>query len=345
MARKKPSKKGPVKSGFTMEIEENLRPEVDDPTKIERRKNMFKWALIVSPFIAGAAILGMVYQQSTITTLMEQLDVAPLGSEMDSPGKSTAMESVRVWLALPAAPIPGARLVSWDGAETQSRYEMIIDKDSGKEIETLGRELHRFTVAGKGGHLYKVTTQTTFAPLRGANVIGIPTVTPLAPDNVASLVLTSSWPDLVDSTAPEGATTAVQAWAEAFTSGEPERLLQAVGDPDSTHGYLPLTGVKKATATIEASANDEEMEKLGTLVARVDLAMEWAGEKYDNDQGPIISYDVLIAKADTASPVVVSWGPVGTGHELKPFDNAYPGLKFTMNGKDVTSEYIPEEEL
>jgi hypothetical protein len=195
MARKKPSTKGPKSSkgaastGFTLEVEEDLRPEIADPSKVERRKNMFKWGLIISPFIAGAALLGMVYQQSTITGLMEQLDVAPAGSQLDSPGKVLAMETVRDWLALPAAPIPGARLVSWDGAETQSKHEIILDEDSGKEVETLGRELHRFTVAGKNGTLFKVILQTTNAPLRGANVAGTPTLTPVAPNNITTLAL------------------------------------------------------------------------------------------------------------------------------------------------------------
>jgi hypothetical protein len=58
----------------------------------------------------------------------------------------------------------------------------------------------------------------------------------------------------------------------------------------------------------------------------VTVSLLWKGEKApafgSSTSGPQTTMDLLLERADTAAPVVVAWGPPGSGPGLVPYQNA-----------------------
>ena len=70
-----------------------------------------------------------------------------------------------------------------------------------------------------------------------------------------------------------------------------------------------------------------QAETSATMIAqvRVDVAWKSQGEAGTGETAPALTYDVLIDRANTASPNIVAWGAPGTGPSLKKFGNAQMG--------------------
>ncbi|MHB8319949.1 MAG: hypothetical protein ACYDEP_12100 [Acidimicrobiales bacterium] len=98
----------------------------------------------------------------------------------------------------------------------------------------------------------------------------------------------------------------------------------SVGDPNTTHAYIPLSGVTSATDTVVAAANRPG----GAQIVQIALTIVWNGESTTTTTSPSgttppqTTMDLLIERANTAAPVVVAWGPPGSGPTLKPYQNA-----------------------
>ena len=124
----------------------------------------------------------------------------------------------------------------------------------------------------------------------------------------------------------------INAWAAAYTSGDPGSLLQVTGDPDTSHSYMPLTGVKFTSVDASQAAEvwGDAKPKAGAdappaMVVRVDVDLYWlergetaAPADLSDEQVSPASFDVLVERTDTASPVVVAWGAAGSGELLTP---------------------------
>jgi len=144
---------------------------------------------------------------------------------------------------------------------------------------------------------------------------------------------------------------AVQAWAAAYTSGDPAALRLTVGDPDPARGYLPLTGVAAADTTVGPSTVLDP----ATVAVRVELAITWptaepAGSATAAVTSPAeppaaaakVAFDVLVTGADTAAPRVVAWGGPGTGPELTPFRNAVPTSRAAPDNPGTPQPATPQ---
>lgn len=315
----------------------NPRADIELPGKMSKRRKFFHfytWTAVI--LLPPLALVNVVLFSENLGTGDEKPAAV---SSVDSPTKTEAMLKVQEWLASDPSPLPGGKLLSWDGATTQQEYS-VTESETGETIETQGLELHKLTVTTPGGNIFTTTVQIAYSPIRGAQIMGEPTLLPKAPDDDSSWPNAKTWPNLVSATASEQTTQAVNAWVKAFTSGDPDSLRLAVGDTQSGRSYVPLVEAYATNVLVgDAAAHPNEDGTTNTspeqIVARVTFGVTWEGQSVK--EGANISrltYDVLIDKANTAAPVVVAWGGAGTGETLTPYMNAMDGRIITSEGMD-----------
>src|SRR5699024_961151 len=203
--------------------------------------------------------------------------------------------------------------------------------------------VHNFTVTAQG-RLFAVEVSTLTDPGLGTVVVGTPSLMPHVPA-AENLTAASPWPGAVEAQMPQRGPDVVTSWAQAFTSGDPEQLRLATGDPDGSHSYMPLTGAYLVGAEVKDVAvpkgqltdRGKAPDAPSSLVVRVSLALSWdspPAEGEQEGQGQIpessrVSYDLLLTSTDTASPRVVAWGGPGSGPSLSPYANAVTGRGLT----------------
>jgi hypothetical protein len=190
---------------------------------------------------------------------------------------------------------------------------------------TTNDEIVSYVVLAKGV-FYKVSIE---AQVTGTNasVVSDPYIAPIS--GVSSVpgaapTITSPWPGITPAGTPTSGPLqqSVQGWANAFTSGSSSALALSVGDPNSGDHYVPLRGISQATSTIEFYA---PLNKKSTAaIAEVNLDIVWSGEKIatNSNSNSNYTFDILIERPLSAAPVVVAWGPPGSGPQLKPYQNA-----------------------
>jgi hypothetical protein len=177
-----------------------------------------------------------------------------------------------------------------------------------------------------------------YSDTSGVQVAGEPSLMPYAPEGTSTTVAT--WPGKESITAPETVKDAVEVWASAYTSGNPSTLRQTVGDPEQAHAYVPLSGIKsiKNVTVVDTAGKPTDSEAANnvknteTIVSRVTFEVLWVGQTVSNAQSTSkVTYDLLINKANTGSPVVVAWGGPGEGFSLAPFSNALTGREIVTD--------------
>lgn len=314
-----------------------------------KRQSRYKWmkrgvwlSIIMAPILALVALMWYMDTQNPDPTPQP-----PTSLEInDSIGKNAAITTVEAWLEGDPQPIPGGTLISWNGYTVQKK-PAIVDEESretaaGVIIPKWDREIHYFSVSSSNGMLFQVTLEVDVDETLGARVEAIPFAEPLVP------TVSGGWDDAGEpwygyqsaQTTP-GITSSVEAWVQAYVGGNPGALRNIVGDPNENHFYLPMSGIQKATVTVERVAykpSDDPsagVEKNpDTVLARIKVALLWKGQvQKDSEAYAIYNLDLLIENADTASPRVVAWGGPGTGASLKRYGNAVVG---------VTIETIPD---
>lgn len=262
-------------------------------------------------------------------------------------GRSVAVSEVQEWLGSDIPPMPGARFVSWD------RYQVIDPLTPGKnkrEKEELAHQknyLHFMTVTDPAGNLYTVTVPV-ISSSGSVRANGAPSLTPQRP--IGGSVTMVTWPGMEPINPPQGLDSAVNAWAEAFTSGDPGALKQVTGDGKAGRFYIPLAKVKalkkSSISDVAAAKGEKTKDDNGNriipskIIVRVELSVIWEGM----DEGrtlnlPTFQMDLLVDRANTASPTVVAWGGAGTGPILKKYQNGEEGI----DKMDATPQKIEEE--
>ena len=220
-----------------------------------------------------------------------------------SPGEAAATVALESWLASKPYPLPGGHLVDWAGASR------VAQRGSPK----WRAEDDRFVVAA-GGQLWSASVEVALVPgsqpvvLAGPDLVRLPVP--------ASQPTSGPWPGLsAGQGAPSLVSTAVAGWARAYCSGDPSELRLAVGDNDPAHTYSPLTGVAAERVQVTWYAT---LPRSSGAVAQVDLWLRWAGERAMPAR-PVVM-DLLVARASGLAPLVVSWGPPGSGPSLKQYE-------------------------
>ena len=328
---------------WAKEAEELPRADVAAVQTNGRRIKLYKVWVVASVVLLPVALLAII---SFMPKFLEKPPAMPVANnQLDSPTKAVAMQAVKNWLAQSPSPLPGGQVLSWDGVKIQQEPKTTTNTANGQVEEVQGLELHTLTVVSPSGAFFTTQIQVGYSPIRGAQVLGAPTLIPRAPDDKQAWPNLTAWPNLVKTAKPDAVVQSVGAWTKAFTSGDPDALRLAVGDTADNRSYVPLVQVTASDIRVgdvasQKPAKDAPVdEKPKQVVAQVSFAVVWQGQKLGRSETPSrVTYDVLLDQADTASPKVVAWGGAGTGESLKPYQNAVEGRKITS---DIITNTVP----
>lgn len=304
----------------------------------------YMWFAVVSlPVLMVASIFTI----SNMSTEIEDMRDVIANQKLDasSPGRALATETVRKWLAQEPSPLPGGYLVSWDGATKVPFNTRINDNNQDVSAKDLyDAEVNNFTLADSNNQLWTASLLMKIDKRDGsATPYGGPSLAYKAPASSDGWDDGSPWPGInseVD-VIGDSVKTAVAAWAKAYASGDPAQLRQVTGDEDSSHAYIPLYNVADITTEVEDGA-PLEWGKTDTVIANVQMAITWQNQPtVENSETTIpVSMDVLVERADTGSPVVVAWGPSGTGPTLQKFGNAIASREVDAPPSPSASESV-----
>lgn len=296
-----------------------------------RRRRALVWVFIIVGFFAIFSALNLVVNPP----YPEQEDETVSSTEVNfSAGKSVAQARVAAWLAQDPSPLPGGYVVSWDGFDPIAGGTPKNDTDNPAN----DAELHRFTLATLAGDktvFYDATVLVSVSAQLGAIAAADPTLLPRTPDATQGWS-SQVWPGYETAATPDAAAQSVTAWAAAFT-GTADALRLYVGDEDSSHSYMPLSGARVLSTAIPSAGfiKVEGEETAKVIIARVELTLAWSDAA--DAKGSKSVYDVRIEQAHTASPKIVAWGPAGTGPTLEKFGNAITGKVLTGNSDRLPS--------
>lgn len=245
-----------------------------------------------------------------------------------------AAAAVVTWLRRSPSPVPGGgQILTWDGETPTPAATPEPGQEPGPDLST-----HTFTVLGGTGQMFSVSVVTATSPSVGTVTVGDPSLIPLpAAEDSADI---DAWPGLDSADPSDAVEVAVSSWARAYTSGDPATLLQATQDPDTSHSYMPLMGgVFTEVSVTDAGAVWGDAEPTDdtsppAMVVRLDTRLYWLAKGQTSapagltpDRTSPVSFDLLVQRTDTASPVVVAWGAAGSGEQLRPFQNAIVGRR------------------
>ena len=299
-------------------------PRAGTPDAEEQQRRFKAVRRMLKASLWGSLVVIVLAALAVMASLRTEADVP---DSYTSDTRALAEVSLTTWLRSDPAPLPGGWVVGWESSTTPPPRT----PDSTNEVPAT-ITVHRFTVADSNGSLYAAQVAVSSHPTSGSVVIGTPSLIPIPPSADQSGSDTS-WGDLPSTSVTDGMKTGVQVWAEALLSGDPAKLRQAVGDPDASRSYTPLTGATLVSVSVaEAAARwgDPNGDHDGALppeaVARVSIRYLWGAPSSSTmSRTAEMEFDVLLLAADTASPRVVAWGGVGTGQLLEEYGNAVGG--------------------
>ena len=322
MARKQKQGRG-LQVGTYAE-EEVVRAGVPDAVTVHRKAKFYRAVVWATVFLCPFALLAMI----GIATTPHQKAVD--SGAATSPGRAVATSAMLTWLAQSPPPLIGGEILSWDGATSLGMEKRPAN---GAKTPPRSLEIDHFSLIDAQSNLYTSDIEIAYDSRGGAVALGGPSLVPIPPPATDSWSTGSTWPKLVSANITPPITQAVTAWAQAYTSGNPDDLRLAVGDPTETDYYVPLVGATVQSITATGAAKTSLTGS--TLVVRVELSVSWTLSK-DNSTAastttttvasnityPIIYLDLLVERANTASPVVTAWGGPGTGPTLVRYGNA-----------------------
>jgi len=277
--------------------------------------------------VKTSLILTPILIVSTIVQLGKATPEPVVETPVYAQGQAASRMAVEQWLHEGLSVIGGGEILSWNGA---SRTTAAKDQQS----DPTTTEVNQFTVVDDSGQMYQVSVLSALDPIGGVKVIGEPSLIPIPSARENQTAFDSSWGDLPSASVNDAVSSAVKAWAKAFTSGDPDALRLAVGDETPGRAYEPLYDMNLVDTSVGTGAAvevDKNTTTAKTMLVRVELTMIRGVANLPTDgaaspdQGlQSASYDVLIKRADTAAPAVVAWGGAGTGPQLQPYANSYP---------------------
>lgn len=329
-------------SNWWDEVEEAPRAGLPDATKLANRAKRMRWAVWATIFLAPLSIIGSL---ATLTAESAPPPAATSDYAKFSEGRSLAISTVEQWLAEDPSPVPGGRVLAWDGAEAKKVKEDLGDR----EFRTLKYETHTVSVLA-GDTTYSVGVLIALDKLQGAKVMGIPSLIAMAPagDDFAD---TSPWPNLEETQTPASVESSVKAWMQAYSSGDPESLRLITGDPDADHVYMPLTGATLDDLDIRYTGAvwGKGQDPLGDtppeqMVLNVEFSIDWIAYPNQSATSAKVSYDLLVIDTNTGAPKVVAWGATGTGQSLTKYQNHLTGREIKAADNKAIKPITPTDE-
>lgn len=304
----------------------------------QRRQKWYRRVIVASTIMMPVTLLALIVALGNASRGGGTVE-APV---VDSESRAAATLEVRQWLSGTPSPVPGTgSIVSWNKVTRIDKPVQSEDEKRQSPLPAYDLDVQNFTIVDGNGQTYSVDVQVAVDPASGSHAIGTPSLTPISNDP-SKTPSGSPWYQLISRAVPAPVNTAINAWADAYTSGQSDTLAQAVGDPDSKHAYVPLGGVighKVITgaASFMPTADEKSKNRDGSgdrMVVRVELALQYVGQPAldpnSNQKPNTITYDLLVTKANTAAPVVVAWVGPGLGPQAKPYQNALDGRTTTI---------------
>lgn len=329
-AQRTPRRRGakpaqPLLDWYEDEADEVPNPTLPDARRLARRQRWTRRYVKASVLLCPILLLAAV---ASITRSRSKPAATPLGS----PGRTAATIAVDRWLAEKPAPLPGASILSFDGA-----HKVPLPKGYKGTPPTWHGMTETFTLASRPDSTspatWRVGVEVAIDRHGGAVAITGPSFLAARRTESGSWDEGGPWPGLTSSPSVSGAVqTVVNDWLTAYTSGDNAELHLAVGDPDPHHTYVALSGVRSASDTVVAAAPIGKASQ-NELIVQVELHLLWDHEHEPPPEpvgtsgpaGPKTTMDLLVAHAASAVPVVVAWGPPGSGPTLHPYENALGG--------------------
>lgn len=288
-----------------------------DTLRLERRQRLIRWyvwgSVVGAPLLALIALLSASHGGGAIPA---GPGASPTSAEL------AAWQSAQTWLGQVPSPLPGGHIVTWAGA-TQVPQAVPPKGEAGAAEEAWDE---RFLAETPRAWYYLDVEVVSVGPGQWASP-----ATPsflLAPSSAAATqgsTSASPWPGLsASSSVPAPVSNAIVSWLAAYTSGNPQTLLQATGDPSTADAYVPLQGVR--TASVASTPAAADYGPPGQMIVEAQFYITWDGQSPSAVAGQPEpeSMDLLVERATTATPVVVAWGPPGSGPSLYPYQNAVP---------------------
>lgn len=300
-------------------------PTVENyPVKKRRRRSR-----LITAYLVGIAVLFPIAILVNIV-LAAQLATGGIGKETAQssagvdPQVAIAQTQVEKWLDSSTSPLPGGRVLAYNGSSTAAPA---TDKRTQQTQPDYRLNTYRFTVEGADGQLYQTSAQLVTSS-QGTSLFAEPALLPLpggVSDQAGSDQDAWPWPGVEQGTASDSFEPAIKEWADAYTSGDPAALKQAINDPNQGRTYLPLNGIKFTKIDIAqvgdlwAKGDDRQAENARPSQALVRINVSTVDDASSSDQSAQLTYDLLLDQANSASPIVVAWGSPGA--QLSPYVN------------------------
>lgn len=295
------------------DLVEAPRANMPDPAKVVRKRRWLTalvWAVLGAFLLSTLALLAMVANLNT--------SQATAATDTFSLAKVAGTKAMQEWLTQTPPPLMNGRILTVDGVEPV-KLAAADTKQVKFEVD-----LVNFTLVDGFNQMFRSSVQVAVDPRGSAEAISTPSLEPIPGTADDSWQAGTTWPGMKTGNVPDPVRKAIAGWAAAYTSGDPDTLRLAVGDPDATHWYEPLVGVQKVTADPAASTPLDDDQTV--LAVQVKLQLLWVGQTVESGtQLPPVTMDVLVERADTAAPVVTAWGPSGVGPNLERYGNAVDG--------------------
>jgi len=307
------------------------RSGLADANKLGKRQRIYRYYVWGSMLLVPLAVFAVLSSYARATPVAPAPNTTQ-SADAASPGRSAAQTSVNAWLGGTPSPLPGGSVLFWEGSHKVAPVVPPASPTGSPAVPEVvpnapSIEVDSFVLITTSNRMYTAEVQVALDPRGGAKTIAGPSLIPIAPvlgDSWVSGV--GSWQGLKSESPSDVVSQAITAWARAYTSGDSAQIRLNVGDPTSGHAYIPLSGVSSVVPTVTGQA--QPGADPGKVIARVELFITWAGQPAPTDPGaartqdPSATFDVLLDKANTASPVVVAWGGPGEGPRLAPYQNA-----------------------
>lgn len=346
MARTVKTKKAAAPSNWLDGAVEVPRREAPVGRDLSKRQRFYRRAIKAAIVLLPLSLLTNIFiLGSNISTPSPQVSV----EQVDPAARAAATIAVQAWLDSPVSPVPGiGQILSWDGAETMARPEQTEAQAQRNPLPDYDLQIHSFTIRDGLGATYVASIQVGVDPIAGALAFGTPSLMPVAITDTSAFSNSTPWMGLLVTTAPDAVSGAITAWANAFTSGDPDALRLAVQDENGKHTYVPLFNVAGHDVTVSRAAYLTEpgasVNATSTrMVVQVKLTVQWVGAAKPTSlsQAPTITYDVLVERVGTGAPVVVAWGNPGAGATFTAYQNAQSGRAIIAPEPGRTIEPAP----
>lgn len=258
--------------------------------------------------LAILSALNFTNQVSNISDRSDKLSTIMSDARTAEQTRSHALAELQEWGA-----DNGFVVLGWDGSEYhQGRAKTPELKAVPPSVE------HRFLVASTVDKTQFVASlllvlepgdppQTLLPPYLS------PVVNLETPNSADVLPTWLDDPQFTRFNPTEAVTKAVQLWSEALISGDADRLRLATGDGRKGVSYTPITGPVSVEASVRGAAKSGK-----DLLTHVVLTLKWGSDREPTQ----MSADVLVGSPNTEAPVVVAWGPPGSGPVLERYENS-----------------------